>query len=52
MSKHYTLLVNSRELFDDPECAIGDVLANIELIVVHYHPLVVVTIETINTKML
>ena len=35
----------SRDLLDNPESSIADVLANVELVVVHYHPLVVVTIQ-------
>ena len=38
-----------RNLFDNPECSIANVLANIELVVVHDHPLVIVT-EYIHTK--
>ena len=37
-----------RYLFDNPQCSIGDVLANVELVVVHNHPLVIVTIHNVN----
>ena len=37
----------SRDLLHNPESSVADVLANVELVVVHYHPLVVVTMETL-----
>ena len=35
-------LSDLRDLFDNPQRPIGDVLADIELVIVHNHPLVVI----------